>query len=591
MKLVFLFLITTMSVGFTKPSLMEVEWKKIELEKVLSERIRNLLLNESVDGVSGIDVRILLDKESLGKIYVEKKSGVNFSGASNFTPIVKFDLENEVVETSKDVPQPEIDIYKFITKIDAAVYLDSKVPAKKKDVVLSFLKKNFSNYSGVQITYDFKEAISAPERPVYLDPRNQEFALYFLISILVISAIILASRILFKGFQSVASSFDRINEGMQAVKITEEEGKEGALIEATKISFKKYEGVKKFKELLDLNLEEAASILKGWLNIDGTIEKTAIFMLTRHLGIDDLQKLYKFMGHRYRYRLGKFKFVPKDSDYVHADAFLQEQLSSFVLLGERLEDTRLKCLVLESSDQVVKKIIETNCQSGAYLLSFLSPIRSSRILRDLKDDLYMKIMSTVIEQEISETMVKDLSITLSKFNEPFNQRLPLIFENIEEHLLMASPQREEAIFKMALDHLDKDQLIEIGLKSFPVFLCHKFSLASTFSVLNKMAPSDKLSFLLIQEEAYRNSLIDLIGKPGSKAREVIEVDLQRMLQTQEVQAGVNSKSDKIWYTFAQSTRKILASNSKMNKEAHEILSAWIEAHLHANDSSGGSLAA
>lgn len=592
-KFVILFLIFTISLGFAKTSLMDLEWKKIELEKVLSERIKNLLLNESVEGISIIDVQIQLDKDSFSKVNEEKKSGIKFSGNSNFTPMVKFDLENDVIETNKNISTPEvdIDIYKYISSINVAIYIDTKVQPEKKDLVLTFLKNNFSNYSGVQINYDFKEAISSPKKPIYLDPRTQDYALYVLISILGISALIFASRILFKGFQSVASSFDRINDGMQSARMKEEEvaeGKDSTQIEMTKMSFKKYEGIKKFKELLDQNPEEAASVLKGWLNSSGTFEKTSIYMLTRHLGMEDLQKLYKFMGHRFRYRLGKFKHTPKDSDFVQADAFLQEQLSSFVLLGERLKDNGLKCHILESSDEIVRKIVENNTEAGAYLLSFLSPAHSSRVVRELKEDAFMKIMSTVIDQDMPESIAEDLKSKLSSLNEPLNRRLPLIFENIEEHLSQANPQREQAIFKMAIDYLEKDQLIEIGLKFFPVFLCAKFSAPSMYTVLLKMAPKDKINFLFIQEDGHRNSLLDHIGKPGSKARDVIEVDLHRILENQELQIELRSRSDKIWYTFAQSARKILSINPKMNKEAHEILLGWIDGHRQHDDSDSDS---
>lgn len=594
-KLILFILTFCLGTLHAKTTLMDVEWKKIELEKVISERIRNLLMNASVEGVSSVDVQILLDKDGLAKVNSDKKTGIRFSGNSSITPIVKFDLENEIIESGKNTPAPEVDIdfYKFIKSLEVGVYIDSKTPQDKKDIVLSFLKKNFPNYSGVEITYALKDAISTPEKPVYLNPRNQDYALYVMLVILGISALIVASRILFKGFQSVASSFDRINDGMHAARMKEEEQKssESVSLEKTKVSLKKYEGLKKYKELLDQKPEEASSILKGWLNAEGALEKTSIYMITRYLGIEDLQKVYKFMNHRFRYRLGNFKYNPKEADFLLADSFLQDQLSSFVLLGERLKDSRLKCLVLESSDQVIKKIVETNSEAGAYLLSLLSPAHASRIVKELKETSFMKIMSTVVEPELPQSLTGFLVDHLSRFNEPLNRRLPLIFENIEEHLQQSSPEREKAIFKMAIDYLDKDQLIEIGLKFFPVYLCHHLSSQSKFMIIIKMTPTDKLNFLVIQEENSRGSLLELIGKPGSKARDVLEVDLQRILNNQELVSEIKSKTDKIWYTFAQTTRRILITNSNVNKDAHEILSSWIDDHNQRNADDSAPMAA
>jgi hypothetical protein len=595
----------TLSPVCAKTSLVDVEWRKIELEKVLTERIKNLLFDESFKGIHSVDVQIELDKSKYKKeMKVEEGDPALNSDIPKtdltVTPIAKFDLQSEVIAFRQDKGrgEREFDIFKYFKNINVLIYFEPNLTMEKQQLVMDFMAKNFPVYSGVQIIYTPKTAISIAEPPVAPDfwsSRRQDYVLYLILSILGIMALLKASQVMYRGFTSLADSLSKAQEPSASASASYDQAKEdkekaeevlkSSGPAATKISFDKHEGVKKYKVLLSQSPKEAVSVLKQWLKDQSLDARSALYMVLRSLDVNELQQLFQMIPPRERMKLkSSINISYQTVDSNRGDSFIQDQISTLILYRDKIEDERLKELIADADEKKLISLISQNYLAGAYLLGMLPPFQSSKISDSIPEEVFIQLMSVPVDEdvpmEVTDYIVNYLENNKVKFN-----KLPVFLENLEEFLGNASAQREETIFKLSLDFFDQEEILGMVVNYCPVFILKNLSGQALYRVVQKMGAQDKIRFLVCLEDQIRNDILNEVGEPMSRAREVYEVDLEKILINEELVTKVKNDAPRIWYTFKQAARKIIQKDEAFRRLTLEIGSRWITDNSSADNRS------
>jgi hypothetical protein len=604
-----LFLIFTLLPTFlysaNQKSLLDIDWKKTQYEDLLKTRIKNLVDLEAQNALSHIDVQIQLDKKKLLLSLEPQSASTTISekallNSTNLNPITKFDLETEAVQFKQQnttQKAPEIDIYRFFKSIEVILYIKPQLAQSQQKLILDFVKKNFASYGGVAIAYSLRPSIGPLKTndkkvvPNFWNQRRQDYLIFSALATLVIFGLLLAARTIYKGITYLTEAFKKACETDQTSGTLENEDKninsqvsdEGKLNKGrnsspTKISFDKHEGIKKFKAIFHQSPKRAGSLLKQWLQDSTPESNSALYMVLRSIGIEEMQEAFKMLegpSKRQIKRILSLTMLEIDPDL--GDDFLQDQISTAILYRDKIKNPRLEELINEADTSSIKAILHSDLLAGAYLMTLLPPFQGVKLSQDLDEKTFFSLASLPLEIEVPDAIVGKLINYLSKASYE-TKRLPVILENIEEYLSSANPAREETILKLALTHFTREEFLDICFKFFPVCMAQSLPLPATFKIFNTLRVSDKIGFLLNLDESIRIELMDLIGPAGSRAREMYEVDLAKNLSNEVLLEKSKNDSLKIWYTFTTTVRKMVNTDEIFRRQAGEIISTWIDHH-------------
>ncbi len=73
-----------------------------------------------------------------------------------------------------------------------------------------------------------------------------------------------------------------------------------------------------------------------------------------------------------------------------------------------------------------------------------------------------------------------------------------------------------------------------------------------------------------ESEFFYNS----IAPVGSKARDMIELEMERINSTPEVQASIKEEKSKLWSAFIRDIRNTINNNLSLSKLAKELIASW-----------------
>ena len=619
--------------GSFMPSL---DWQKMSLEKAISGKVKNSLSKIVKSNEYLVDVEINVNPptkprftppdnnpggaggegEKKGQIKIKDvkpddlpKDYIVFSKLGLEAPLID-DFDNfkdgkngEKKDDKKQETLPpfeqlwkynkSLDIFNNLESVKIYVQLSEKLHPTTRDnikKVLNALKFNLNEITPeLEITYiNMDEKKSGVELPSSLKELLALLARFSNMIGLVLAAIMLGliAFMLFNKWEKMEKDKQAADAAAaQAAKAPEEEEEEDDDI-ATGAPGGPFDqdntsssvGIERFQTFLDHSPIEAVVMVKNWINSGESKEKNALRALVQQLDNDTLGKLFKKLSSEEKETWKSFldKQV-QGADLIDTNAFISNAIVQNILVPYAIVDADVADLLMRITPEKAAEFVQENPDLGKILMNVMNAKFISRILENLDSEYVELALARGMEYKKEEVagVLEDFKAKLSRYKES-KTKIPFI-EKIMELIPISMPSRENALFKALAQNVEEVKLVkEVALKYFPAVLVPALP-ERVLKVALQTYPMDrKVELISSVTEDLREKFVNIFAPTGSKASDVLQLEMEKIESDLGVQRKIKDNPDQIWKEFVDFSRKVI-SNDKVNAlEFENMVGQWVE---------------
>lgn len=354
------------------------------------------------------------------------------------------------------------------------------------------------------------------------------------------------------------------------------------LIEAIKVQ---EEGVKRLFLYLEKSYAEACNLIKKWINLDSSLANATLVVLSERMSIDELYKVFAKLTDEEREQWIK---ISSNSDISpdlknQADAFIAQQVLEDIMTVSATDDEELLKLLVELTPAKAAGISRKNVEHGALLVNMMASNFLSQMYYHLTSEEISDISLKGLQLENEEIKAKceDLKQVLeqvvdSKYSNPFSRRIVEVITELD-------PLKQENMIDVLLSEKQEFIVRDIARSIVPVKVLELLP-ADILKAIGKGLDKElRLNYLVSTSETNRKKFIESTTQEGTKGREVLEFELQKIEEDEVRVKHLKNKKDEIYIKYILSAREIIKSNPKLKIAVSDIVGGWIDAACGTSD--------
>lgn len=589
MKLLITIFILIISIcSFAKEERFYLKMKmERDLEQDISDKLNTVLAKE------------LFTIKANVSFITETKKGFNLN-RYQATPLVKFDvLDDSYMKSIEKANRDGNDLK--IGKISVFIYLANSVSDKNTEIVKKLITTTYSSFGKLKIDYQFNKFEKILKRPKTLFERMQQYSSLLGIAVFALLFLALGIGAIYKFYKMgkltlsamdqimvkiEQSAYDSINNAENQKKIEEKE-KETSEVAADlmNIKFAKFEGTKRFLQFFAKHPEKACIEIKKWFFADSKIPQYATSLIIRSMDIEMLNSFMVYFDDIEKKKLkGTLTLKVSSDSYYLADNFIVESLTRLVLEPGMVDDD-LYTQIISQPKETLLEIINNNQQTGAYLLAILPKTLSDELLANVDTETFNNIMNNSLDfskKELNDQIqgLKN-AFKVSKISSVEKQLNPIL-NDATDLLYKSSVDKENSLFDVLSSTLNREKFEKVAIKHFPYNLFDKIPDDLVKQALIAMDSSSRSQYLAILEEDQRDKYFNLMGDVKSKLREMVQLDVDKILNKFELLEDAKKFYETNHRLFIKATRGVMANNMNLPR-TKKLLADWIESNYHQID--------
>ncbi len=587
-----------------------LEWQKIELENKLQERIHQSMIKLFPEKYYNASVSITLKKIEPSPKPSEKPN--NPTAPDNRVNLGKLDFDAPLLADGEDDSYLDsfgekkklkvINLFDQLEKVNISILIDNSIPDNKKDLIQKLVKgvtaalgENIVNTTIDKAElYNPKQFAEPWDIPRWITELKIPVAIIFA-TLIVASFLSLVLILVSRGYFKIESRKTAILESQSAREAAAEEARltapgttgtptpggsntpnqspstnDGASSQKTETGFDR------FKVLLAENPEKMSELVRQWVKAPGRGATEALVLLPRVLTTAECLQLFKYLKEEDRREWKKALSTPLD-DRSHkiAENFISFQIVDSLLVTPSTKDEDLLKMLSSLSLADCIEIATQDVNLGALLIDLLPTAQAGRLYslmnRELADSLAtaaMKISAQDIASKSAPLKQTIQNVLNKRKSVPFLDRAAELVNSVGQ-------EREETILK-ALAESGEFQLLEATAKQFfPSELIMKLPSAALKACLDRYPMQRRAEIILSRADADKNSFLDSIGKPASKARELIDIEIQNIQVDEVRKKRIDKSKNLIWRDFIGTVRTLVKTDDTVGELSKDILSDWL----------------
>lgn len=566
-----------------------------ELEQDISEKLNTLLAKK----LYTLKANVTFKEES-------KKTGFRIEKYKS-TPLMKFDILDESYMKSlgqRDDKEKSLELGEIIVN----VYLASSVSDSDTEIIKKLITTSFASFGKLQITYNFNKFEKIAETPPTMIDQLEEHAALFGILVFAILFLALGIGAIYKFYKMgkltlnaidqimvkiEQSAYDSINNTENQKKIEEKENEVvGSAADLMNIKLTKFEGAKRFVQLYQKYPQRASLEIKKWFFASSKIPLYATSLILRYMDIDTLNDFLSHFDATEKKRLKSTLSLRVSSDsYYQADGFIVESLTRLALEPGMVED-ELYTLIISQPKESLINIVKEDSQVGSYLLALLPKTLSDEILSEVDVDTFNSIMSSSLEYS-----QKDLKEKIQGMKDAFNiktiaqdKEINPILDDAKKLLFKSTEDKENTIFDILASTTSQDDFMKIAIDHFPYDLFDKIPEDLLKQALIAFDNKSRAQYLAVMEEDKRATYLDYLGDSTSKLRDMVELDLNKILEKYELLEEAKKFELVNHRQFIKVARGVMASGINQG-QTKKLLAGWVQSKYHLNNEENTNLEA
>lgn len=354
---------------------------------------------------------------------------------------------------------------------------------------------------------------------------------------------------------------DGKNGGKTSDQITDEE------------SIKSFE---RFRSFLNQSPIESQLLIKKWISKDEDIYKLALNSLVKQLTNEELQTIFEVLTADERKMWKKSLKVDLSEEEIKiGNAFISSQVVEDIIAPPLIKDPTMIKIISSLTPKQGADIAMTNPSIGTVLLNIMPPKFTAEMLEKLDMDSMTSLIknSAVITEE-------DLFSGIASFKEnlPHVQkalaRSPFV-ENILNHIAFASPQTEKSLFRLLASFESEEVVFQEVLANLPAEIVNKVPVKIVKAALQNLSQTMRIQYFYVQEESQQLSLLNLFAAEGTKSRELISFEFEKIANDQAAHEEVMKNRLNLEKSYHLSVRKLVRNNPEFAKDVRAITLEWI----------------
>jgi hypothetical protein len=596
----FLILIFMISSALSKGQ--SIEWQKIELEELITSKYSRALsgvldrdeflvktevkysnpgmpnfkdLNKDQYKVSDIEFdeskgdyiafsKVGLEVPVVGKAYKENQNRLKelYRFNESYNLFKNIEEINVKVVVSKIISESKIKVVNNITKnLDVNIAgFTPKVEVVKEDIALA-------------IREDRNGGIGASEVLAFIGKFGNAIGL--------ILAVLLFGFLLQKSLKMYMEFMERLKANEQPAPEAQEEKDDKSdspgmpMPGMPDAESGKPASFKSFLQLLEMNQEQCAILVKRWLKSEDDNAKLALTGIAQQLETKDLATLFKHLNTEEKEMWNSsLKGYLDSDDLLKANKLITEGVVKEIVGGSTVSDFEVIELILSMNFTSIKEFILKGDKNSSILANIVNPDVLAKLLSDLDVQTMEGVIANSMKFNYQDLDNLDgFKAELQKFASvskasPFNSKLITVIKDI-------SPEKETTLYKYLVKGNSIGEITNIAIDKFPSDLMLQLPEDFLKSCMQAYPMQNKIKLLASLAEDQRNNLMNTFLEEGSSGKEMIMMELETIQGDELEQKRIEKDSEKIWSEFLDFGRKKLAVNKNHREEAQQILENWL----------------
>lgn len=339
----------------------------------------------------------------------------------------------------------------------------------------------------------------------------------------------------------------------------------------------------RFKDSFKENPISISALVKNWLKIMPKGAREGLILLAKELESEDLLELFKQLKIEDRKEWQKvIGSSTGTEDFNIGRNFLDSQILQDIIVPNDLVDDETKQMLAGMAPVNLAKMINENPAVGPLLMNTLSTVFIIQMMEFVGQDSMEDLTSSAAAT--SEEELKKLGPELKKLLQNYDQgimKVPFI-DKVSEIIPQVDYEKEEFFFKALGKSGDQRLIFEVVKDNLPFGLMETLSEAVLKNILSQINKTAFVEFLVCVEEDKRNIYLNARAPEGSKARELIQIDLDTILKNDIETAKMKKKSKQVIGSFINSVRKIVRANPAIADEIEPNIYSWLKDNVEGD---------
>lgn len=339
-------------------------------------------------------------------------------------------------------------------------------------------------------------------------------------------------------------------------------------------------GIDRFLNYLNSNPDRAILIIKTLLNELGTEADDALTAIVEQVENDTLSLIFKKLTHDER-NVWKSRLKGSLSQVrrVSANAYVSSLVTSDIISdGIHSSDNELCDLLIALKPAEATEFIQNEKELAPYLLNFLSPAMLNRLFNNFSQecgDLIERGLQASVENKYDK--IEQFKQSLKSYVSYY--KVNPLAENLMSLLNTASQDMEKTIYEKLIAWGYGKQLKLRAIKSCPYFLLQQLSLKSHKVLLEGCSIDFKSKYLFTLGDSGQE-LIEAIAPSGSRARDMLELELERLESDKGFLSQLQENKAKLQVLYVEHARSVIENNDSIKNELEERFDEWRETIRH-----------
>lgn len=480
-------------------------------------------------------------------------------------------------------------VFEFIESITVSVAVDKTIDKKIFDQVKLSLQKIIPKIGKIKFeveTYqvEFKQKAGANQGLVdqiigKITAAGSSVGLVFATIIFSLTLIILFSK--YKGLQELLAATasggdqDSSPQTIESKELVDSDLRPGSPQLAEAIS-STVDGMSRFALYLEKSPLQTINLVKKWINLGTTDSKSALYILSERLTIDELTLIFSDLNMEERENFSSVSALQfSKSEKQFAESYISQQVLEDILYITHDIDKELEQLLVELTPKKAAEIAITNFEMGALLLNLMGVEFVSEMIKYLPTE------------KLGELSVSGLSVSADELNQSMEKLKTILKESTTEVSENSFGRRMVELLK-SLEIRNEEEMINVLIEqgklhivrdyaatSLPACLAFKINGEVMKNALYKFDLAYKVEFLVSVGEELREEILNKISQEGTKGRDLLQHEIDTILGDEAHMARVMAKKEKYYSDIVWQIRSHISALSNKSDILQDVSMVWL----------------
>ncbi len=605
-----------------------VQWQSVEFESSLKARVTEIAKQVIDEKTFFVEVDVVAQNPiiNIPKFSLLKKKKVKLGSVKNTKNSAEYilfdkvglnapsfegsfdqrqtDLQLQLFQYSKKVEREfltKTDLFTNLESINIKIGVDKSISKAKIEELKKLLKTLIPKISSVVPTIEILSVDVLSAQLIKNDPLAENLSHIMGPAGIIIAAIIfsISAFLLFSKYRKFKN--DIISKEQEAQSVQKELEQDGNIFNgeqkvdpklrpgsqqlAEAITNTK-EGVVRFCLYLEKSPDQAINLIKKWINLNTKMTVESLIVLSEQLSVEELFKIFIKMTSDERMSYQKITGSEELTvgQKFSADKYIGQQVLEDIMSITVIDDKELQQLLVEISPERGAALCLKHKKQGAMLINLVSSEFLGKMFQfvdvestNLLTEKAMHIKEGDFDQDLSTFKNTIKKFVDNKYKNPFVRRIVELMNDLDF-------QKSENLIDVLIGSKQFEVLEDVVRNSFPTRLIDKLPVNILKSIFKSMQIDAKVEFLASLEEKRRTRFIRNTTVAGTKGREVLEFELQRVLDNVEAMEYVGENKDKIFSVFVELVRTKIENEESVKNAANNVALKWFKTISEAEDS-------